>query len=80
MRVVKARKPKGYRKLNIYFKNISLADNYVNSIRKEFLLKKASLLEHPDLNKRKRKLLSFSRPKKYLLTLVGSEYCLWEEL
>lgn len=56
------------------------ADEYINNLNNEFLLNKARQLEHPDLSKRKRKNLMFSKPNKYLLTKVGNKFLLWEKL
>ena len=78
--IVKCKKPKGYVCTNLYFSNMNYADEYVRTLDNEFLLKKAKQLEHPDLSKRKRKNLIFSKPNKYLLTKVGSKYLLWEQL
>ena len=80
MKYVKCKKPRGYVCMNFYFSNMNSADEYVNHLNNEFLLKKAKQLEHPDLSKRKRKNLIFSKPNKYLLTKVGSKYLLWEQL
>ena len=66
--------------MNLYFSNTNSADEYVNNSNNEFLLNRARQLEHPDLSKRKRKNLMFSKPNKYLLTKVGSKYLLWEQL
>ena len=80
MKYVKCKKPKGYFCVNLYFSSMNDADRYVSSLNNEFVLKKARQLEHPDLSKRKRKNLMFSKPNKYLLTQVGSKYLLWEQL
>ncbi|KKN45000.1 hypothetical protein LCGC14_0687610 [marine sediment metagenome] len=80
MKFVKCKKPKGYVCTNLYFSNTNYADEYARTLDNEFLLKKAKQLEHPDLSKRKRKNLMFSKPNKYLLTKVGSKYLLWEQL
>ena len=56
------------------------ANEFVSDLNNEFLLKKARQLEHPDLSKRKRKNLMFSKPNKYLLTKVGNKFLLWEQL
>ena len=80
MKYVKCKKPKGYVCMNFYFSNMKSADEYVSYLNNEFLLKKAKQLEHPDLSKRKRKNLIFSKPNKHLLTKVGSKFLLWEQL
>ena len=80
MKIVKCRKPKNYQTTHIYFSNPLSASEYIKNLDKEFLLKKAKQLEHPDLSKRKRKNLSFSKPKKYLLTKVENKYLLWIKL
>lgn len=56
------------------------AEKFTNSLRKETLLKKAQMLEHPDISQRKEKQLKFAKPKSYILTQEKDKYCLWEEL
>lgn len=80
MKCVKCSKPKGYFCTNLYFSNMESADEYIKSLQDQFLLNKARQLEHPDLSKRKRKNLMFSKPNKYLLTKVGNKFLLWEQL
>lgn len=78
MRCVKCRIPKGYRKTNLFFNSSKSAEMYVNNLNQEFLLSKARKLEYPDISKKRKKDLIHSKPKKYLLTSVGSKFCLWE--
>ena len=80
LKIVKCKHPKNYYPTNMYFPNPLSASEYINSLNSEFLLDKARKLEHPELSKRIRKNLSFSRPKKYLLTKVANKYLLWEQL
>lgn len=80
LHLVKCKKPKGFFCTNLYFFNMNYANDYINSLNQEFLLKKAKDLEHPELSKRKRKNLMFSKPKKYILTQVGNKYLLWEKI
>lgn len=80
MKLVKCSKPKNYFCTNIYFSNIKSAESYADVLTKDFLSKKASKLEHPDLSKRVRKNIQFSKPNKYLLTKVGNQYLLWEKM
>ena len=80
LRIVKCKKPKGYICSKFYFPNTDSANQFTNNLNQEFLLNKTRQLEHPNLSKRKRKNLMFSRPKKYLLTKIGSKYLLWEKL
>lgn len=80
MKVLKCQKPKGYRRLNIYFNNSNSAERYTKSLNEEFLLKKTKMLEHPNLSKRKRKIITFAKPNKYILTKEGSKFLLWENL
>ena len=80
MKIVKCRHPKNYQTTHIYFPSPLSASEYIKNLDNEFLLKKARQLEHPDLSKRKRKNLLFSKPKKYLLTKVANKYLLWEKL
>jgi hypothetical protein len=79
MIVVGCPNPKGFLKTNIYFSKIKYADEYIESLSKEFLLKKAQSLEMNN-SKRKNKLIRFSKPKKYLLTHKGNKYLLWESM
>lgn len=78
--IVKMRKPKGYKKLKLSFKSIKGAEDYVSFLRNDFLSEKSKLLGYPNISNRKKKLLFFTKPKKYVLTKVGSSYTLWEEL
>ena len=80
LKIVKCKKPKNYRSTQMYFHNSNFASEYINSSHKEFLLNRARQLEHPDLSKRKRKNLMFSKPNKYLLTKIVNKYLLWEKL
>ncbi len=80
MKKIKCSKPKGYIKTNIYFESIDSANKYEEHLKKEFTLNKAKELEYPKLSKRKKKDISFSKPKKYLLTKVGSSLLLWESI
>ena len=80
LKIVKCKKPKGFICTNLYFSNMNSANEYINSLNSEFLLDKAKKLEHPEISKRIRKNLLFSKPKKYLLTKVANKYLLWEQL
>ena len=76
--VVKCSKPKNFITTNLHFDSLESANKYVGDLKNLFLLKKAKLMEY-DLSKRKRKIINHSKPKKYLLTKVGSKYLLWEK-
>ena len=78
IKIVKCSKPKGYLTTNLYFDSVESADKYVGTLKDLFLLKKAEMLEHP-LSIRKKKIIGYAQPKKYLLTEVGSKLLLWEE-
>ena len=80
LKIVKCRKPKGYVCTNLYFPNPLSASEYVNNLDNKFLLDKARKLEHPEISKRIRKNIFFSKSKKYLLTKVERKYLLWEKL
>ena len=79
MKIVKCSKPKGYVKLNLYFQSLPEAENYNLILNKEFLLKKARLLEM-NLSKRIKKKTKQSKLKKRLLTREGSKYVMWEKI
>ena len=78
MKIVKVKNPKGYFLTKISFSNKELAEHYVNTLKNQFLLKKAELLEH-QLSKTKQKLVKFAKQEKYLLTEQGSKLLLWQE-
>ena len=78
MKIVKVKNPKGYFLTKISFSNKELAEHYVNTLKNQFLLKKAELLEH-QLSKAKQKLVKFAKQEKYLLTEQGSKLLLWQE-
>lgn len=78
MKIVGAKKPKGYLDTKIYFPTPEFAEKYVHGLHDEFFKNKSRDLEYPSLSKRKRKNLMFSKPSKYLLTKVGSKYLLWQ--
>ena len=78
MKIVKVKNPKGYFLTKISFSNKELAEHYVNTLNKQFLLKKAKLLES-QLSKTKQKLVKFAKQEKYLLTEQGSRLLLWQE-
>ena len=78
MKIVKVKNPKGYFLTKISFSNKELAEHYVNTLKNQFLLKKAELLEH-QLSKTKQKLIKFAKQEKYLLTEQGSKLLLWQE-
>ena len=80
MKIVKCKKPRNYYSTKIYFSNPNSDSEYINNLNNEFLLDKARKLEHPEISKRIRKNLSFSKPKKYILTKVANKYLLWEKL
>lgn len=80
MKIVKCKTPKNYNSTRMYFSNQYSADAFVSNLDNEFLLDKARKLEHPEISKRIRKNLLFSKPKKYLLTKVANKYLLWEQL
>ena len=80
MKILKCKKPKGYRSSNMYFQNMNSAERYANALNEKFLLKKAKMLEHPSLSKRKKKIVKFARPTRYILTKEGSKLLLWEKL
>ncbi len=80
LKIVKCRKPKNYHSTKMHFPNSNFASEYINNSHNEFLLNRARQLEHPDLSKRKRKNLMFSKPNKYILTKVKNKYLLWEKL
>ena len=79
LKIVKCSKPKGYVKLNLYFQSIPDAENYNLNLNKDFLLKKAKLLEM-NLSKRIEKRTKQSKLKKRLLTIEGSKYVMWEKI
>ena len=70
LKIVKCRKPKNYHSTKMHFPNSNFASEYINNSHKEFLLNRARQLEHPDL----------SKPNKYILTKVKNKYLLWEKL
>ena len=78
MKIVKVKNPKGYFLTKISFFNKELAEHYINTLKNQFLLKQAELLEH-QLSKTKQKLVKFAKQEKYLLTEQGSRLLLWEE-
>ena len=80
LKIVKCKKPKGYYCKGLYFQKKEFADEYINNLNREFLLDKARKLEHPEISKRIRKNLLFSKPKKYILTKVANRYLLWAKL
>lgn len=77
MQILKCKKPKGYLSTNIHFPNPKFAEVFIDTLKKDFLTKKAQSLEM-DLSKRKRKNIMFSKSKKYVLTKQGSSFLLWE--
>ena len=77
MKTLMCKNPKGYNNTKLYFSDKNKAERYVNSLNENFLLKKASLLEHP-LSKRRKKVIKFLSLKKYVLTKVGNKFLLWE--
>ena len=78
MKIVKVKNPKGYFLTKISFSNKELAEHYVNTLKNQFLLKQAELLES-QLSKTKQKLVKFAKQEKYLLTEQGSKLLLWQE-
>jgi len=80
LKIVKCKNPRNYYSTHLCFPSYNSASEYINNLNNEFLLDKARKLEHPDLSKRKRKNLMFSKPNKYILTKVGSKLLLWEKL
>ena len=80
LKIIKCSHPKGYYCSNLYFSNHNSASEYIKNLDREFLLDKARKLEHPEISKRIRKNLLFSKPKKYLLTKQGNKYLLWEKM
>jgi len=78
MKIVKVKNPKGYFLTKISFSNKELAEHYVNTLKNQFLLKQAELLES-QLSKTKQKLVKFAKQEKYLLTEQGSRLLLWQE-
>ena len=80
LKIVKCKNPRDYYSTHLYFPNPLSASEYVNNLDNKFLLDKARKLEHPEISKRIRKNLSFSKPKKYILTKVANKYLLWEKL
>jgi len=80
LKVLKCSKPKGYTPTNLYFTSVKSAEDYTKKITDNFLLKKAEMMEHPSLSKRKRKIIKFAQSTKYVLTKKGAEYLLWEKI
>jgi hypothetical protein len=80
IKVVVCHSPRGYRPTNIYFFNPQLADSYINSQNNEFFKEKEVKLKKQFNSKRKWKETVFSKPKKYLLTMIGNRFRLWEEM
>lgn len=78
MKLLKCSKPKRYKKTNLFFDNMNSANQYINNLKNNFLLNKTKQLEHPSLSKKKRKDLFYLKSKKYVLTKIGSKFCLWE--
>ncbi len=78
MKIVKVKNPKGYFLTKISFSNKELAEHYVNTLNKQFLLKQTELLEG-QLSKTKQKLVKFAKQEKYLLTEQGNKLLLWQE-
>jgi hypothetical protein len=78
-KIVKCKYPKGFIKTRIAFFNPQLADKYINSLDNEFYKNKENDLNN-NMSKRKNKLIRFSKPKKYLLTMEGNKFRLWEKL
>jgi hypothetical protein len=79
MNITKCSSPKGYRYMKLSFSSIESADNYFKSLKEKFLLQKAKMSEYPN-SKRKKKIIKFAQPNKYLLTKQGSRFLLWEKL
>jgi len=77
LKIVKV-KPKGYILTKLSFSNTNLAKSYVKSLNSNFLLKQAKILEL-NLSKRKKKIISFAKDRKYLLKKKGNKYILLEE-
>ena len=72
-------KPKGYYPTRLIFNNPEQAWGWVVKLKKESVLRKAEKLEI-NLSKRKKKLIKFSKANKYLLTIQGKRYLLWERI
>lgn len=80
LKVLKYKNPKGARNTKLFFSNMQLAKDYTNQLEKEFLYKKAKQLEYPNLSQRKKKILTHSKPKNYILTKHGNKFLLWERI
>jgi len=79
IRIVKCKKPRGYRNTNLVFSNYNKAKEYISDLDEKFELKRIKVLECP-ISKRMKKRVNYARPKKYLLTQEGKKYRMWEEL